>query len=403
MTVLEDRPSAERTVGDTRATAAAQALFEEARERRRHRHRVSLGLTMALLIAAVTVFLIQRESTPTVPSKSDHGAPIAGSSVPPMPTQMVVWAQTSPSTVSIEVIWSKTGRVIRTLAIDDGLFRSTPQPAVSGLSGTVFFDDSIAGSSTPGPGDPAPREQIMSVPLAGGAASVVAQGHDPSVSPNGQFLAYQTYTDISDAPEGIVVRNLVTGTSTTWQFATNVPEISSGLSWSPDSRLLALQSESPVQHAGWSVNTGVINVTQPGGSLDDTQQIPLPLCPPPTPWASPGASRDMTWAGFLNAHGGLGVCHHAGLTQQDDWYQPVVVNLSTGRVVQRLPVIHNLIGGVNGFQVDPSGHYLAFIGKGRPAGGLYRLTLKGNPPRPAGSQVLVKNGVGSAIWVPSQS
>jgi len=78
----------------------------------------------------------------------------------------------------------------------------------------------------------------------------------------------------------------------------------------------------------------------------------------------------MTWAGFLNRSDGIGVCHHAGLTQQGDWYQPIVVNLSTGSVVRRLPVLRNLIGGIAGFRVDASGHYLAFIGKGI-GGGLY--------------------------------
>lgn len=80
-----------------------------------------------------------------------------------MPPAMVVWAQVSPSTMAIQVVSSRTGRVVRTLATDDGLFNSTPQPTVS-TDGTVFFDDSVAGSSTPGPGAPPPIERVMAVP-----------------------------------------------------------------------------------------------------------------------------------------------------------------------------------------------------------------------------------------------
>jgi hypothetical protein len=72
----------------------------------------------------------------------------------------------------------------------------------------------------------------MSVPLAGGVVAVVARGHDPAVSPNGRLLAYETFTDITEAPQAIVVPDLVIGTSTTWQFATHAPEISNGLAWS---------------------------------------------------------------------------------------------------------------------------------------------------------------------------
>ena len=297
MTILDDRASAGRPIEEAGVAAAAQALFEEARHRRRRRHRViGLGLTIALVIAALMVFLFQAGGTPTPSPESGRGTPIAAPSIPPMPTQIVVWSQTSPGTLSIQVILSKTGHVIRTLAVDDGLFRSSPQPSVS-ADGTVYFDDSIGGSAPTNPG-PLPREQIMSVPLDGGAVSVVAQGHDPAVSPNGRLLAYQTFTDITDAPEAIVVQNLVTGASTTWQFATNAPEISNGLSWSPDSRSLAFQSETVVNRV-WDLNTRVIDLSSPNRSLDDTPLISLPLCPAPTPWASPGAGRDMLFAGFL--------------------------------------------------------------------------------------------------------
>jgi hypothetical protein len=82
----------------------------------------------------------------------------------------------------IEVVSSTTGRLIRTLAPDAGLNRFTPQPAVS-PGGTVYFDEADNVSGIPG-------EQILSVPLSGGHVTVVANGHDPAVSPDGHFLAY---------------------------------------------------------------------------------------------------------------------------------------------------------------------------------------------------------------------
>ena len=297
MTILDDRETAGQPVEEAGTAAGVRALFEEARQRRRLRHRIfGLGLAAVLLIAALMVFVFLAGRKPTAPPASDGGAPAAGRPIPPAPTQMVVWSQTSPGTLSIQVISSKTGHVLRTLAIDDGLFRSSPQPSVS-ADGTVYFDDAIDGSAPPNPG-PLPREQIASVPLGGGAISVVAQGHDPAVSPNGRLLAYQTFTDVTDAPEAIVVQNLTTGASTTWQFATNAPDISSGLSWSPDSKSLAFQSETVIKGV-CHLRTHVIDLSSPNRSLDDTALISLPLCPAPTPWASPGAGRDMLWVGFL--------------------------------------------------------------------------------------------------------
>jgi hypothetical protein len=396
VTTLDERPSTGQPLEGV-DHGSAQALFEEARQRRRRRHRMA-GITLAVLTAtaALSTVFVRGHGTTVSPQKSNHEAAIPGPRLPPMPSQMVIWGQTTSSTMSIEVIATKTGHIVRTLASDDGLFRSTPQPTVSAL-GTVYFDDSVSESSTT-----LPNEHVMSIPLTGGVASVVAPGHDPAVSPNGRLLAYQTYTDISDAPEAIVVRNLVSGTSTTWQFATNATDISSGLSWSPNSTMLVFQSETSV-HGAWNLNTRVLDVAGPGGLLDSAQLLSLPLCPAPTPWASPGAGRAMTWAGLLNDHDGLGVCHHAGLTQQDDWYRPFVVNLKTGHVMQRLPVLRGLIGSAGAFQVDASGHYLAFIGTGIGAGGLYRWTVSGHPLRSATGPVLVKNRVGSAAWVPRTS
>jgi hypothetical protein len=256
--------------------------------------------------------------------------------------------------MNIEVISSKTGQVVRVLATDRGLFRSTPQPTVS-ESGTVYFDDSSpATPGYPGPGSSPPLEQIMSVPLSGGTPHIVAQGHDPAVSPNGQWLAYEAFTDITDQPEAIVVVDLTSGATSTWQFASTGPDLVNGLFWSPDSRSLVYTSEGTFVHGVSNVSTRLLDLSNPNRSLEAAPELRLPLCPVPTPWAPPGAGRAMHFAGFLSAHQALGTCYHAGLTNQTEWTRPEVVNVTTGDIVERLPVLPGQFGP-RGFEVDPTG------------------------------------------------
>jgi WD40-like Beta Propeller Repeat len=391
----------------------AQALFEEARRRRRRRYRWSaVALLLAALLVALTAWSL-RDGAGPAPVAPRHRAdrPYVIASKATMPTDMVVWAQVSRTTMAIQVVSSRTGLVLRTLATDDGLFNSTPQPTVS-TDGTVFFDDAVAGSSTPGPGAPPPVERVMAVPFTGGPVTFVALGHDPAVSPNGRYLAYLTYAQvitrlggvgvISDAPEGIVVRDLVTGASSTWSYSTSGPDIRR-LTWTPDSRQLAFSTENlvgPVSHRVWHLSTRVIDVSGGNRRLDDARALPLPKCPPGPAWAF-GTDHTMAWAGFLDEDSGIGICRYADVTGTEQSTQPVVVDLRTGREVSKLPAVHGLIGDGpgGGFQVDPSGRYLAYVGPGRGAGGLYRWALKdrGRASRP----VLVRQQVGSVSWVPA--
>jgi len=110
----------------------------------------------------------------------------------------------------------------------------------------------------------------------------------------------------------------------------------------------------------------------------------------------------MAWAGFLNAVDGIGVCHHVGLTPQDNWTQPVIVDLATGKIARPLPTVPTLLneGPGGGFLADASGHHLVFIGSGLGAGGLYRRTIDAGSPGLEPRPVFVKDNVGSAAWVP---
>jgi hypothetical protein len=396
---VEDRAWAGPTEVAAHGGTSAQSLFEEARRRRRRRYFWgTIAALLAVLLVAATVWSLG-DGAPRAPRShiQSVGAPhTSGTANDAMPAAMVVWAQVSRATMAIQVVSSSTGRVVRTLATDDGLFNSTPQPSVS-TDGTVFFDDSVAGSSTPGPGAPPPIERVMAVPLAGGPVTFVALGHDPVVSPNGQDLAYLTFTQVDDAPEAVVVRDLRTGTSSTWSFTTNGPDIQR-LDWRPDSRHLAFSTENLVSRV-WHLSTGVIDVAGGDRRLEDARTLPLPKCPAGQAWAY-GTDHTMAWAGFIDENRGLGICRYADITDTEELTRVVVVDVRTGREVARLPAIPGLIGDGpgGGFQVDPTGRYLAYVGPGRGAGGLYIWALKdrgrGSAPIP------LRQKVGSVGWVP---
>lgn len=373
----------------------ARALFEEARRRRRRRRRrIYLAMAVVTIAAAAVTAVVAgtaltRNSLPPAP---DHPMPRAGGPVgaQAMPSQMVVWAQNGRSTMSVQVINSHTGQVERTLANDIGLFRMGPEPSAA-PDGTVYYDQGV----TQGPNARPPVEEIVSLPITGGTPRFVAVGHDPTVSPNGRYLAYLTWTDLTNDPEGVVVMDRQTGAETTWQYSTNKPDIN-GLSWAPDSKSFVVSADTLTGNAPHDV-IGRVWLSDPTSrSLNSLTQLPLPLCPPPTQWAGSGANREMAWGGFLDAHEGIGICHTVELSAQDSRSQAVVFDLASGRTVRKLPAVPGLISG---FQSDPSGHHLVFIGGGLGAGGLFRWTVDAvvHQAKP----VLVKERVGSVSWVPA--
>jgi hypothetical protein len=313
-----------------------------------------------------------------LPSSKPNSGPVSKptpNAATTVPAEMVVWT----SNFRIELISSTNGHVIRTLARDVGLYRGTPRATVS-LSGTVYFDQAQNINGVP-------TEQILKVPLSGGAVSVFTQGHDPQVSPNGRLLAYLTYTDLSNIPEGIVVRDLLTGAVRKWEYSTVAPDIGQ-LSWAPDSKSLSFTTVSPPLHkTSLTLRSWVLDVGSANRSLDRARQIPLP--------------SGMAWDGYLNQTEGIGVVQHLGATRQGNSFEVAEVDVNTGRIERTLLNVHGTLavdnsedGAEGTLQVDPSGRYLSIIEVGSGHGTLNRWTIGDGPI------VQITTGVLVAAWAP---
>ena len=398
MTVVDDPSAAQQDAAAHVDPATAQALFEEARRlrRRRYRRRMAFAVFGGLIVIVFAALVVPSLRTPGTPLANGQKQPTTSAPSYPIPPELVVWKN-----FDIEVISSTSGLLIRTLATGVGLFRGVPRPSVS-PSGIVYFDRGV--EPTPN----VPVQQVVSVPLQGGPLTVVAIGHQPTVSPNGRLLAYLADTDFSDGPEAIEVRNLTTGATTTWQYPNAGPDIS-GLTWTPDSRSLAFTATTPTpDKTGATLGSSVLDVSTPSSSLEAAKPIPLSQCPSPPPWDFPGAPRTMAWAGYLSATEGIGVCRRGSpLTGQSYKIELNVVAVATGRVIAHLPAISaqldvgSVLDGSEGeVQVDAVGRHLAIVEVGTGIGTLYRWSL-GNDLLPiSGSPVRVTSGALSPAWVP---
>jgi hypothetical protein len=347
----------------------AEALIKEARQlqRRRWRRRALLGASLALLAAATAIGGIGlSDRNARSPARA---APRPGP-VAPMPARVVVWT----GNFKIEVLSSRTGRLIRTLATSVALNRGLPTLAVSPL-GVVYFDDARG-----------PREFILSVPLTGGPVTTVAEGRDPALSPDGRLLAYWTYTDrwALKQPEAIVVRDLLAGTQRAWAFTSYLPDIT-GLSWSPDGRFLAFTSTTGMRSDTVTVRTIQVLDARPGGTLDGARRILL--------------GQRVAWAGFLTSHTGVGVLvGQYGSIQTDGGL--VEVGVGSGRILRRLTSLppHGLAtvnavdGTENTITVDRTGRYLLIAGSGTGTGEIFRWTF--GMPHP----VRITSGALRAEW-----
>lgn len=364
VTVGEPHPGAGSSPRD------ARALIREARQRqrRRWRRRGLLGVSLVLLAAAAVTGAVGLSGRAArLPARAAAPAPAGPAAA--MPSRVVVWT----AWFKIEVLSSRTGRLIRTLATNVALFHGLPTLAVS-ATGVVYFDD------TRGDGN----EWVFAVPLAGGPVTAVAEGRAPAISPDGRLLAYVTFTDRTGRPEAIVVRDLAAGTQKTWAFSSHLPDIFS-LSWSPDGRFLAFTGITEAKNGTVTVPVADILDTRSAGPLDRARPIPL----------GPG----VDWAGFLTPGTGAGVmAGPGGLTGAGG--SLVEVDAHSGRVLRHLSALppHALAtdngpGGAGGtITADRSGRYLLIAATGSGNGEIFRWTF--GMPHP----VRVTSGAFEAAW-----
>lgn len=379
MTLLETPPKTSTATGP-------ELLFREARQRRKRRWLVS-GIVAAVIIVAVSsIVLLGTTAGQGTSTQGIANAPTPVAGVGALPKQMVI-VNLGGKQQTLEVISSSSGHTVRKLTSAVGSFDGTIQATVT-RSGIVYFDHAGALGDEP-------SQQIWRVPLTGGPPAFVAYGHTPEVSPNGKFLAYLTWTALTNAPASIVVMNIATGATTTWSYSTHVPEISE-LTWAPDSQTLVFTTTVTTGRTAWTYGARSVPLASPNRSLDDARPIRL--------------LAHAFWVGYLNSMQAMEVVVHRDFLDQRDWVQPVVVNVATGRMAKRLPALpgqsESPPNGAGQWQIDPSGHYLALIGQrirfGVGAGtDLYRWSIDPSPARETDRPRIVKRDVWGPAWVPS--
>jgi hypothetical protein len=330
-----------------------------------------------VLLAAVAATGAIGLSGRTARAPAGGGGPAPPGPVAGMPSQIVVWT----ASFEIEVLSSRTGRLIRTLATNVGLYRGGLTLAVS-PAGVVYFPD-VRGAD----------EWVFSVPLAGGPVTPLAAGSNPALSPDGRLLAYVPWTDplcspsskpCAGKPEAIVVRDLSAGTQKTWAFTSPLPAITN-LSWSPDGRYLAFAGLTYIRNGTVAVRTAQVLDTRSGGTLDHARPIPL--------------GQAVAWAGYLTPQAGAGV-----LIGPDGMIQAggglVEIGIGSGRVLRRLTSLpprglgtgNALDGTENTITVDRTGRYLLIVGMGTGSGEIFRWTFGMLRP------VRVASGALEAVW-----
>jgi hypothetical protein len=322
----------------TPTRADAEAVIGEARRHRRRRWRSNAAIVAAAaLVVTAAVVAVRLGSSGHAPGGGHQPAGPIAAVVAPMPPEIVVVGVNS----RIEVVSSRTLRVIRTLATSTGLFQG-PETLAASPSGVLFFDGVRHYS-----------EIVFSVPLAGGAVRAIAYGRTPAVSPDGKLLAYVAETRGSAirgvGPTGIVVRDLASGAQRTWVLPAADAYIPA-MNWSPDGRHLAVTTG-----AGPGPVTLVLDTTAPGRTLGAARRMPLP----------PGVS----WAGYLTARTGVGVAEAGAYPALRT--SLIEVDVRTGQVIGPLTTLRQGLSTMNSYdgpegkiQPDPTGRYFLITGSG---------------------------------------
>jgi hypothetical protein len=336
------------------------------------RPRVALIAVVALATTAAVVLPLTLVGS----RQSTHRVVASGALAP---TSIVAWRNFD------AVVMSRTGRVVRTLDTNIGLYRHSPTFAVTPDGKTVYY--TRARAARPGECTAGGVEEIARVAVSGGKPESVTPGVVPAISPDGGLLAYVRNATNRCNPDfnELVVRDLSSGKERSWRWAgLTGPDLGSFLSWAPDGRHLGFDA------VGASADPRLLDTARVS-SLDDATPIPHAL--------------GTTWSGFLGTTGasiGARPWSGQGLSTPVDVLE---LDGSTGAVRRVLFTLPGSLATGNAFDAseglirsDASGRHLLAVGVGDGGTGiLYRWSEGETAP------TAVAHKADSAAWVPTRT
>ena len=215
---------------------------------RRHPRLLTTGPLLVVLVLLLAQAAGCGSSTRPASSHGTHPAPVRTTSAPRPSVLVVVTSQGV-----VETLNPTTGTVIRTLATG-----ATGDEVALTPSGSDVYFEAATGC----------EHEIDKVPVSGGATTLVGTGSLPSLSPDGLQLAYVRQPFVASqacqqpqlSPSGfaVVVRTLSSGTETTFPLSPQVaadglPYPVDHLSWSWNSKDLAVSIAAPEDNEGWQL------------------------------------------------------------------------------------------------------------------------------------------------------
>lgn len=312
------------------------------------------GFAVVVVVALVVALLASGNDDPALPAATSY------------PSRIVAVTYDG----KLQVLDSRTGRVIRTLARDADATKGHAGVSVSPDGKRVYFTRKISATCDENlNGKPDPLTEIASVPITGGRVRTEASNvRWPAVSPDGRYLAFSGIPNCSDAGRSIVLKSLSTGLMRAFDSVNipyGTPGTVSGLAWAPDSRHLVFRWEVLGSYP-WVLDTATAK------SVDDAHRVLI----------GDGSGVD----GYLgDTTLLLGMSAQASPSLRQD---VIAIDPESGARVRTLFEIPDPCCGATAAS-DPTGSHVLVAGAK-----LYRWTVGDARPTRVGGRVAV------ATWVP---
>jgi hypothetical protein len=346
------------------------------------RARVACAVALAGLAGLAGATLAACSSGATSSPNVDRGSTAPARSTPTTPTpapgaRPAIVAVTTGGT--LEVLDPDTGTTLHTLATG----AAGDEVATSPGGSTVYFE-AAAGC----------RQQIESVPSAGGSTTAIADGTDPALSSDGTELAYARQPDLTTAgcqsgvsnpasDLAVVVRQLSTGRETTYPMspqavATGLPAPILHLSWAPDGHRLAVSVAEAEDNEGWQVT--MLDTT----SSDYYVGSDVAAVPVTGAQASVSYYREAVFQPDGNLFVNRVCC--SGIPPRTTSSLLLTVDPTSGRTVRQIAVGYTTVTH-SSLDVDRSGHWLLYL-----SGDDLLVSHNGARPTP------LATGLSAAAW-----